>query len=438
MLMSGELEVFRGVGDEPRVRLGFLTPGAFFGEAAIFAGGAEVRTRTVVAVTDSDLCFLTREEIQDLTGQYPELEARLNRFTTIGKKRLLNKNAKRSEQTLTKVYAAKFTEMVDKVRAHNREQQAEYVLADDTVHVGQVTSWKPPHPDAMTEEGLAERFREYGEVITAVIRYRPATVEKPNNSWALVVFNGPGGVRKLLQGQNDTEIVAKQRNGDGKMNPSVNDLNKGWRHRVRRIDPKQAMESSGAFEAVFQICRQRVIGVAQLEARNLTPYLREAAEALRQQTLEHHHDRLSDSDDEDQHVETAATVKFAPGVGTSIAAAAVDKPSRGRSQTTAQKSEMTKHTETLRQSLEMSLDLVPPTCSTDDMPAEPEPEPAGGSFWSFVGGDTAPAVPSPGSTGGRSEIKSLDGAPRNHHLPPFALDADCTGSWLLLTLLHCG
>ena len=61
--MSGELEVFRGVGDEPRVRLGFLTPGAFFGEAAIFAGGAEVRTRTVVAVTDSDLCFLTREEI---------------------------------------------------------------------------------------------------------------------------------------------------------------------------------------------------------------------------------------------------------------------------------------------------------------------------------------------------------------------------------------
>ena len=49
MILSGELEVRQG---NPAKRLGFLSEGSFFGEAAVLAtgSGAELRTRTVVAV----------------------------------------------------------------------------------------------------------------------------------------------------------------------------------------------------------------------------------------------------------------------------------------------------------------------------------------------------------------------------------------------------
>ena len=78
-----------------RIRLGFLSEGAFFGEAAVLAdeSGRELRRRTLKAVTDSELCYINREDIQALRVEYPELDARLKRFVNVGNIRLSKKNA---------------------------------------------------------------------------------------------------------------------------------------------------------------------------------------------------------------------------------------------------------------------------------------------------------------------------------------------------------
>lgn len=75
--------------------------------AQIFAGESEVRTRTVAAVVDSDLCFLTKDEIWMLASQYPELRARLNRFATVGKKLLTKKNMSQTEFDTIKLCGSK-------------------------------------------------------------------------------------------------------------------------------------------------------------------------------------------------------------------------------------------------------------------------------------------------------------------------------------------
>ena len=77
-----------------RARLGFLSEGAFFGEAAVLAdeSGRELRRRTLQAVTDSELCYINREDVIALRGEYPELDARLKRFVNVGNIRLTRKN----------------------------------------------------------------------------------------------------------------------------------------------------------------------------------------------------------------------------------------------------------------------------------------------------------------------------------------------------------
>lgn len=84
MLMFGELEVSQG-----GQRLGFLSDGAFFGEVPILddSTGSEVRARTITAMTDSKLCYLTSKDLAELRGKYPELELRLKRFSKIGANR---------------------------------------------------------------------------------------------------------------------------------------------------------------------------------------------------------------------------------------------------------------------------------------------------------------------------------------------------------------
>lgn len=83
LLMKGEVEVSKG-----GAILGFLSEGSFFGEIPVLSvsrptergrgeePGSEIRTRTVKAVTDCQLCFLTRERTRELQSCYPELEAR--------------------------------------------------------------------------------------------------------------------------------------------------------------------------------------------------------------------------------------------------------------------------------------------------------------------------------------------------------------------------
>ena len=78
MLIQGELEVTQN-----GARLGFLSDGAFFGEVPLLDTGSpdsEVRSRTVVTMTDSKLCFIKLEKIMSLRRQYPELDLRLIRI----------------------------------------------------------------------------------------------------------------------------------------------------------------------------------------------------------------------------------------------------------------------------------------------------------------------------------------------------------------------
>ena len=124
MLMKGELEVYQG---NPPTRLGFLAEGSFFGESAILdSSGSDIRTRTVVAVSDCELCFITRDDIQMIGSMYPELEARLRRFKTIGKRRLNTKGLKQVDREALKEYASTFKEMRAEVQRHEHRKRLEY------------------------------------------------------------------------------------------------------------------------------------------------------------------------------------------------------------------------------------------------------------------------------------------------------------------------
>ena len=97
MLITGEVEVSerrrlkrgaKATGDDT-VRLGFLSEGAFFGEAPVLGWrgepGLELRIRTVRAVTDVELCYITRDDVHELSDQYTELRSRMNRFGNSGR-----------------------------------------------------------------------------------------------------------------------------------------------------------------------------------------------------------------------------------------------------------------------------------------------------------------------------------------------------------------
>ena len=76
IVISGELEITSGGN-----RLGFISDGGFFGETPILEDSphAEVRRRTVTAVTACKLCFIHADKINLVRRQYPELGVRLAR-----------------------------------------------------------------------------------------------------------------------------------------------------------------------------------------------------------------------------------------------------------------------------------------------------------------------------------------------------------------------
>eukprot|EP01043_Picozoa_sp_COSAG02_P010774 COSAG02_NODE_386_length_23297_cov_32.396457_6_plen_1111_part_00 len=89
VLLRGELKILeRDAWSSDGLRfLGYLSEGSFFGEVPMlsnYAAGSEVRTRTVQAVTESSLCYITREAVRQLRDIYPELDARLRRFAMVG------------------------------------------------------------------------------------------------------------------------------------------------------------------------------------------------------------------------------------------------------------------------------------------------------------------------------------------------------------------
>eukprot|EP01043_Picozoa_sp_COSAG02_P001880 COSAG02_NODE_41_length_47431_cov_32.449204_23_plen_1095_part_00 len=89
VLLRGELRILERDASAPdQLRfLGYLSEGSFFGEVPMlsnYASGSELRTRTVQAVTESALCYITRETVTSLRNRYPELDARLRRFAMVG------------------------------------------------------------------------------------------------------------------------------------------------------------------------------------------------------------------------------------------------------------------------------------------------------------------------------------------------------------------
>ena len=136
ILMSGEVQVTIGHGTQQR-DLGYLSEGSFFGESPVLStlDGLEkyiatnderhlttstadtVRTRTVTAVTECELCYLTRQSVMNLSVEYPELRARLQRFTR-------PKRKKKVEDSLTKAELAKLGMLkirVKRVGEHARD-----------------------------------------------------------------------------------------------------------------------------------------------------------------------------------------------------------------------------------------------------------------------------------------------------------------------------
>lgn len=98
MVMEGEVEVIKdnGPGMAP-LRLGFLSEGAFFGEVPVLEStpGSEIRTRTVRSVTDkTELCYITKDDMDELQERYPELKARIRRFVRTGAHRGKKINSK--------------------------------------------------------------------------------------------------------------------------------------------------------------------------------------------------------------------------------------------------------------------------------------------------------------------------------------------------------
>ena len=167
MILKGELEVFKRDDRNIEQRLGFLSEGSFFGESAVLSdsSGKEVRSRTLKAVrnapatrspslnclhsiaftqllslnplhwirlhsnvkskvTDSELCFLTRESLLKLRREYPELEARLKRFVNVGPLRLTRKGV------MEKIFSHEILSNPTDGRPADARQQLQSLTAD--------------------------------------------------------------------------------------------------------------------------------------------------------------------------------------------------------------------------------------------------------------------------------------------------------------------
>ena len=77
VLSSGTLEVHTGQGDK-RIKLADLTPGDFFGEAALLSG--RPRTATIRAATHAECLVLSREDYDDMVTMHPRVRQVMEEF----------------------------------------------------------------------------------------------------------------------------------------------------------------------------------------------------------------------------------------------------------------------------------------------------------------------------------------------------------------------
>jgi CRP-like cAMP-binding protein len=193
-----------------------LNHGQHFGEMALLPGDPKPRTASVTAMTTVECLCLTRETFNAVT---------------------------------------------------NSE------LASGTVHIGGLKGVSGRK--ARDEKTLMRRMAEYGEVLTAVIRYRQTDKkgsvgnavlayngedEHVGDSWALVSFASPEAVDLAMADgikQADGTVIARisscfSDDADGSGDDDDSSIY------VQRVDSGKAMASMGALPLIFAECRDRV------------------------------------------------------------------------------------------------------------------------------------------------------------------------------------
>lgn len=78
IIVSGSVSVYKEVEKGKRIQLGTLTEGDFFGEFGYFAGS--VRQASVEALDDVELLEMTRENMDAVVAEFPEVEEVLEKF----------------------------------------------------------------------------------------------------------------------------------------------------------------------------------------------------------------------------------------------------------------------------------------------------------------------------------------------------------------------
>jgi CRP-like cAMP-binding protein len=91
--------------------------------------GVELRVRTVRAVTDVELAYLTRDDVHSLKNQYSELKARLLRFercgTIVDRKTLRRIDLTEQElQDISTTFKNRLRESTNARNRHNLEEHA--------------------------------------------------------------------------------------------------------------------------------------------------------------------------------------------------------------------------------------------------------------------------------------------------------------------------
>ena len=101
VLISGELEI-----TVAGTRLGFLSDGAFFGETPLLdrSSEAERRRRTVTAMIECKLCFISKDSLHKILPKYPELALKLKRCSRFNKQ--VNKKGKKFKMALREATSA--------------------------------------------------------------------------------------------------------------------------------------------------------------------------------------------------------------------------------------------------------------------------------------------------------------------------------------------
>ena len=132
LVLNGELEITaRGA------HLGFLSDGAFFGETVILESdaAAEVRRRTVTAVVDCRLAYISKDAVNDLGAAYPELALKLAQCGRIdtkvnrkGRKYLQTMLETKSKQPSTEVQFERIREQLN-IQSKTLEKQGKLLEA---------------------------------------------------------------------------------------------------------------------------------------------------------------------------------------------------------------------------------------------------------------------------------------------------------------------